>query len=682
MQFLLTNDKYFIYIEYIELMSYLKRVFFSLLFLFSLTLALFFLSAGNVKVLAQESNENQGWFCAKTTWCTGDNYQEGTCTLKSVHRVKLEIDPNNRPVPNNDQTYVVECLSSTTNNNQVEFRCTTGSSDLDLKAFNVDNYSWLKNNWGYTLERTAEYGIYNVENNQATKIGAKEYRTGPSSGLIIKDDNKQVATVEWQSYTPEEKAHKFYFFQKIPSQSNIEPGQGGQQQTTSFDWVNADKDCAIIRWDPAGRVFDALSLEPIPNASVFLTKDKGGGNFVDASQLELGIINPQSTNPQGGFSFYVSDGDYKLNITNLPSLGYQRLADNINEVNSKYNQIYYYLVSGVKRTFIYPSETGEIINQRGKMEYRDLPLISSSGEGKTYPLEVLSAFYTVDKVSKKAIFEGSVSHPFSRVIIYGVLEDINGKENKEMIYQGITDNLGNYKITFSQTADNKIYEYFETEFIKTPLTNISKKDNWFQKTIAWILKKIKPSVLAQTTSGSNKVILRLDPIPTYLEGIARDSSGKILPNSQVKIYIKGINVPYRVVNTDEKGYFKVSSSSLPSFPYEIKYQDSFGKTVTVSTSKFIADNRDLILSKNINLYSLKDSQGKSIALTSPTTAKSSSGFPMENLRERNKEPKTNTLPQRQNSGIILILAIIFFLLILAGVLVYFYFRGKKSSSLV
>lgn len=652
--------------------------------IFLIFFLLFFL---NAKLINAQSNNNsaQGWFCVKTTRCKIDNYQQGKCTFKSGHRVRLEIDPNNKPLPNNNETYLVECLGYTTNKNEVNFKCTTGSSSLDIEAFGTDNFSSLKNELQYNLDKDQNYGIFKIDNNQAVKIGSLKYKTGPSGGLIIKERNEPVSVFEWQSYVYRPGDHKFYFFQKFSPQPTIELGRGGQQQATSFDWINADKDCAAIRWDPAGRVFDALSLEPIPDARVFLTKDDGFGNYLDADKFELGIINPQSTNSQGGFSFYVSDGNYKLSIRNLLSLGYSRIATSPSEINSKYNRIYYYEENGEKKTFLYPLETGEIITQKGKIEYRDIPLYPQKGIGRSYSLKIISAFQSVDKLSGNMIFEGTVSHPFTKIVIKGIFK---GKE--EIIYQGVSDNFGRYQIVFPQKKGDKVFEKFKVDYSKSSIDLIVKRNSLVDKLINLLTKKL--SVFGQNIDSESQdtISVNLDPLPTYLEGVAYDEKGTVISNAQVKVFIKGINVPYITVTTDEKGYYKIPSNNLPSLPYELQYQDNSGKTVSVSTSQFITKNQDLIEKNKTDFYSLKDIQGRPIVVNSKSSGFS---FPSSLAQKDEKDIKTSrdlTTSQNRseqesrlfNSGIILILAIIIFLLLIIAAVVYFYFYQKNSSSRV
>ncbi len=617
-------------------------------------------------IFDQTNNQYVAWFCAKITWCRGDDYQEGTCTLKSGHRVKIEVDPNNRILPNNNETYLVECLSYT-KNNKLNWACTTGDSQVDLSAFNSDNFSQLFSNIGYSLTENGRYGIYRVENQQAIKIGSKIYATGPSSGLMLKDSNTSVSVFEWQSYTPQGRGRKFYFFQKIPPAINTAVGAGGQQQGVTFDWINADKDCAIFYWDPAGRVFDAYSLEPIPNATVFLTKDEGNGQFIDAGQSELGIVNPQTTDPQGSFSYFVSDGNYKLNVLNFSSLGYLKIADSLTDINSNYKNIYYYLENGVKKTYIYPAETGEIIQQRGKIQYRDIPLLSSVPEGKTYNLKVISGFQSVNRLTGNFIFEGAVSHPFTNISIYGVTD--NNKE--ELIIQQAADNFGRYKILFPQNKEGENYKEFKVNFEKVDLRLIVHSQSKFslKRLIGWLENRL----LVFGQEGKNRLTFTLNPIPTYIEGIAYDEKGNVLANQEVKVYVEGSNIPYSSVKTDEKGYYRLASNQLPSIPYRLVYGLPTGKIREVTTSQVINDNKDLLTSSKISYYTLKNNQGK---LITPTIKKSGGDFtintsPTLYQKEQNQQKEVN-------QGLILLIVIIISLILIIGGVIYFYFRQRRT----
>jgi hypothetical protein len=622
------------------------------------------------KIFAQASSSTaaQGWFCAKTTWCRDKN---ANCTSPGAHRVKLEIDSRYPLQPNINETYLVECLSYS-KNNQLKWVCTTGDNNIDQQAFRANNFTQLQADVGYSLTHNDSYGIYKVVNGQASKIGSKIYKTGPSGGLIIKDTTEPASLFEWQSYTPQRHDRKFYFMQKIPQSNNPDVGSGGQQQATSFDWVNADQDCAVVRWDPAGRVFDAYSLEPIPNATVLLTVEKTPGSFEVFN--EFGVVNPQLTNSQGDFFYFVPNGNYKLSAQ---ASDYQRIATSTSEINSKYGRIYFYEENQVKKTYIYPAETGEMIEQRGKIEYRDIPLIPNSvyPQGKNHALVVISGFRTVDRITGNIIFEGTVSHPFTLVKIYGI--ETNGE--KSLIYQGSADNLGHYKVIFPQKKDGQVFVNFEVDYQKVDLRLIAGNKSFLSNLFNSFLRKI--TVFAQESGAGQVVSINLDPIPTYIEGFAYDSQGKILANKQVAIYIEGSNTPYLTVTTDSNGFYRLASNQLPSLPYYLKYQTNEGSFITVNTGKVINDNKNLLLTKKIDYYSLKNNKGESITV-SPKISKAEIP-PLKTSQVENQvrtaEKNTDQNESQTARSIILILVVIFVLVLITAVVVYFYWRQKKTS---
>jgi hypothetical protein len=640
------------------------------LIILSLIIFILFPFSLSSKIFAQASSSTaaQGWFCAKTTWCPDQN---ASCTSSFSHRVKLEIDSRYPLQPNINETYLVECLSYN-KNNQLKWVCTTGDNNIDQQAFRANNFSQLQTDVGYSLTRDNSYGIYKVVNGQASKIGSKIYQTGPSGGLIIKDTTEPASLFEWQSYTPQSHDRKFYFMQKIPQSNNPDVGSGGQQQATSFDWVNADQDCAMVRWDPAGRVFDAYSLEPIPNATVLLTVEKTPGSFEMFNQL--GVVNPQLTSSQGDFFFFVPDDNYKLSAQ---ASDYQRIATSTSEVNSKYGRIYFYEENRVKKTYIYPAETGEIIEQRGKLEYRDIPLIPNSAypQGKSHPLVVISGFRTVDRITGNIIFEGTVSHPFTLVKIYGI--ETNGE--KSLIYQGSADNLGHYKFVFPQKKDGQVFVNFEVYYQKVNLRFIAENKSFLSNLFNLFLKRI--AVFAQESDAGQVVSINLDPIPTYIEGFAYDSQGKILVNKQVAVYIEGSNTPYLTVTTDDNGFYRLASNQLPSLPYYLKYQTNEGSFITVNTGKVIEDNKNLLLTKKIDYYSLKNNKGESVTV-SPKISKTEIP-PLKNSQLENQvkttEKNTTQNVNQANRSIILILLAIFVLVLITAVVVYSYWRQKKTS---
>ncbi len=604
-----------------------------------------------VSVSAQE--KSQRWVCLERKLCSDSGSQ---CSGQGIsgHRVKLSVKPDVKLLPNTE-TYVVECLE--TKQGQV---CTTGNSTLDNELYRRDNFTRLKN------DREVRYdfkGFFNKDG--TTRVAYPPPLRSNNAGII--------GPYEWESFTPSGIRRKFlalnFFEPPPPAPTGAAPGQ--KQGTFDFEIVN--KDCVSIAWDPYGRVFDSQSLEPIPAAEVTL-QHRVGETFVKVEEVVGGIFtNPQTTLEDGGFSFVVPDNLYKLVVSHT---GYRFPATQAARINPGYVRMY---------SDVYPALTGEVITQRGNIEHRDIPLEPLDGRGKSYPLTV-KFFYEITK-NGKGIVDGRASHPFATMNAYSVklTPSATGGEPTRTRYKLLktvqADRLGQFKIQIDQVVFEPDEVFGEIEGQKTHLTSVPlSKGSLFEK----IVSKIVSSVFAQES-----VIIKLDPIPNYLEGYAYDAGGGVMPNASVGVYLSFSNVPYTEVRADSTGYYKISSEYLPTMPYSVRYTSTAGARSDVSTAKYLAQNNKTLESNKTNPYIYKDSEGqtppeaKPAINSRPSQTGSSSSPPADQRVSRGSNGLPQTIPSTVNanqSGILLLLTIFLVFIGVVGLILGVYLFNKNRTS--
>ncbi|MFH0979472.1 MAG: carboxypeptidase-like regulatory domain-containing protein [Candidatus Roizmanbacteria bacterium] len=569
-----------------------KKIFF--LFILFLFLPLF-----SVNALEQ----SQRWVCLKAEKLGG-------------HKATISVDPASKPLANS-KTYVFECLSNSA--------CTSGNSTVDQEVFGKNNLQEMQNAYGYGFKGSTL-----------------------NSNPTMSDSFGQIPPFDWQSFSVahERRFLALNYFNPIPQTGT---GEAATQQigTFSFEEVINKSNCVSVRWDPYGRIFDSSTLDPVSGASVTLLKKRENDLFTKLEPGELlggNLENPQTTEEDGGFSFIVPDGTYKLSVAQ----GKYTFPVQLTNIQSNYSRIY---------SDIYPGQIGEEIIQAGIIQHRDIPLkpksTSLSNEAK-----LMEHFLDLDKASLMIYVRGRISHPFARIKAYSLKPDPILKENAR--YRLLTeepivaDKFGNFTLKIDQSGFEPDESFGDITVEKVDLT---KAANLVEKIKRWFFSLID-NVNAQVTLAST---FRFDPIPNYLEGYAYDSKGEVIPNATVAVILNFSNKPSHQVKADENGYFKIGSEFLPSMPYRVSYAAPSGQVTSTSTSKFIVQNQGLIEDSHININQFKNEKGEVIS-------------PVPKITNQNQLEKKSTTPITNN--ILPFVLAIFITLIIILIVVFIYFKKK------
>lgn len=599
------------------------------------------------------------WVCLDGVRC--DDPKAG-CSGKGVkvHRAKLTAKPDSAPL-SNKTTYIVECLAAKAGDPYI---CTTADENGDLCVYKQSNITTLNGDpYNYKFQGLFKADGVTVSGNPVSSF------SGP---------------YEWQDFTPEPYMHKFMALNYLePEGARGSGAEGGQQQAT-FSFTNQfnRSDCVSVNWDPYGRVFDATTLEPVNSARVELLKKDPAGDFTHLyPSFNIVIQNPYPTLDDGKFSFVVPDGTYRLRLPATDNPRYT-IATDTSLIHPNYVKIY---------SDIYPSATGLDIVQSGTIQHRDIPVVLKPGEIRLPTVaRLMEQFHDLNKTKRVEVVEGRASHPFTIVKAYSETKStsVTGVDtwvkNRE-IASVISDKMGRFRIEINTVKFAKDEKFGRLTFTKSNLTTLAGSNQLSPvNSIVNIFRSLFGKVLAEESVSTS---VQFDPIPNYLEGYAYDAAGKPIPNAKVGIYLSFSKRASYEVKADSNGYYKVASEFLPSMPYTIQYTRPTGQTVTVTTSKFIAQNTDTFKKNNINIAQTVAEDGKVINSQSEGTnggllnQGSQSGNNLTPGQSNGTAPATNQTFTSGKTGMILIFAVIVLLLIgaLVTVGVYWYRKNKVPS---
>jgi hypothetical protein len=515
----------------------------------------------------------QGFACVQTELCSEDSVncsnetaqqQTPPANTSVERRVKLvnvgELRRKLTTIGENTPVWIIECILEGVDS----FTCTTGNAAEDQKLFGTNNLATLQTGYGYSSE------LFDVSSGTPKKM------TQP-----ITQDNT-TAEIEWVTRAGNTSSVFMLAYSKDSSKAPNLDALGGQQQAT----LSFQDGCQLIH-DPFGRVFDSLTFEPLSGVEVTLTKKMTDGSYKTVTQSDISaspqigsITNPQKTNADGLFSFYVPDGTYRLSATKS---GYIFPAGTMNYAAADfYTNLY----------------QGEDIVQQGKIEQRDIPMqplnrAQAIAYARQNPISVINHFETLDKEQNTYTIEGRVSHPRARIIIYAQVP--NKRKPGTMVRtrelaRTEADKYGQFKILIDTSSLRAGEIIGELEAKKKPVPNLqgaSQNVNPVSAVIEFVTSLMQ--VEADERSADTTVI-QLNPILNYIEGYAVAEGGQIIPGATVGIYLQSSNKPMYETTADESGFFRIYSEYLPSIPYELRFNGLSNSQSSIRTATFIAEN--------------------------------------------------------------------------------------------
>ncbi|MFW5703691.1 MAG: carboxypeptidase-like regulatory domain-containing protein [Patescibacteria group bacterium] len=431
--------------------------------------------------------------------------------------------------------YLVECFVT-----GEAYQCTTGSPDNDSQIF----------------------GQSNVPSGYAMKIfpkGSNDENERIDNGFTYQDipDEIEVETSRAASASQEFDSVFMLVFNRDKAGDFLIGGNTSQQQAT----LSNDAGCQMVH-DPFGRVFDSYTLEPLEGAEVVLNKKDENGSFRQVKQSDVSdapgvgdIINPQTTDVDGLFSFFVPDGTYRLKVAQE---GYVFPAD-----LSNMNPAHTFMYRNIYR--------GDDIIQQGRLEHRDIPVDplneqASLAYADNNPVRIVNHFQSISQGDSVYQVEGRVSHPKASVSLVAYKSRRGGQETFEesrTLAQVESDMFGYFKILVPMNKLKEGEVIGELELKKKKVYNS---------------QRIEP------------VSVQINPVLSEISGFAVSEDNAIIPGARVRVMVSKSKVPVYETTADEKGYFQVPQESTPKIPYTLVYE-SLGKSESqTTTSQFIARN--------------------------------------------------------------------------------------------
>jgi len=400
---------------------------------------------------------------------------------------------------------------------------------------------------------------------------------------VVADSNGKVQIAKVRSRTAKRLTHNFYGAQKtapvvtggeLPELSADEYGLKlltflKEQETASPSGAN---NCTTVFFDPYGRVFDSISLEPISGVAIHLLDSDR-----NSVPNQPGVINPNLTGADGVFSFFVADGTYYLE-PKTTQYTYPLTDQEIASLTAS-------------QTIYYELYNGDPIVQQGAIQHRDIPLKPLDQNNPTNVRPVILdkniVSYTQDGTSYQKI-SGLVSHPNSLVNVYS---------GTRLVGSTSSNQFGNFEIAI---ANDMIDQTLPLEIIaeKVPLITPPLTRSFWQE-MSWL---VRPAYAETTTTSEPAVI---NPKPNYLVGFVYDKNGRIAPLSTIEVVIPSMNNRlYASLKSDENGFIFIPKQSLPPVDYQLLIKDPTKALIGEQTSsEFINYNKTFLEKEKVNLLS-------------------------------------------------------------------------------
>lgn len=550
---------------------------------------------------------------------------------KTDHIAKIEGGgfPVGKPI------YIVGCVSTPSG-----IKCTTGDSTLNTQV----------NQTGFSVTNDIPGYEFKAVNNPITS------------------ENGTVSVIV-RSYIPTAMDHLFFGIVEV-TQAEYQ-GEAKTITYGTFGFSDDPQKCISINWDPKGRVFDSVSLEPLPGVEITLLDNKKNAVVMP------GVKNPIITSDDGVFNFFVPSGIYYLD----PKKNNYQFPLNLSDVNKNYSQAYY--CDKKVGSSLYTSQLP--INEENELIHCDVPLKPKANPYQSEPKLMNYGYMVLGKSTK---FFGRFSHP---------LVLINLKQENKLLTTTKADKFGSWDITIDNDKISSLGGEIEIEAFKNPnfypITTASpSSNNIFEKKIGLlnILKKIYLSIFKQVFSQSISTKVIFHPILRYIEGHAYNNQKELIPNAIVRVVVEMNGHIYHETKADSNGFFVIFPNNLPIFPYYLEIIDPKKPNIknTQTTSSFIKFNKTYLEKNNINLITaLKNNQpvsteGSQLQKKLTVTPVEDKNFliPTQSNVTTNKATSLSQ-PQPKNMFLIIVGILIFLVILVTGLIFYYINKNKTPTSL-
>lgn len=456
-------------------------------------------------------------------------------------------------------------------------------------------------------------------------------------------------------------SHKLYFYYgrgtpnsiPIPTEELGTGGVTGVANSQQLGEINdfsfeatpppgeTSQSCTFVAWDPYGRVFDSVSLEPIPNVKVTLIDGKTKNPAVMKFEK-----NNDTTLADGLFNILVeNEGIYSLALD--PISTHQFIKNPT--LNPNYSKIFYDLY--------HPEDVfGE---KQGVPTHHDIPLQPIGNPYIAPKVEIMKIEIAMN-MKENSLFKGRVSHPFAKVCLIGEIS------KKEFGCTANADKFGVYQILINNKnipTDEKLIPVGT----KVDINSVS------------ITQKIQQSIKIDSLIGESPIEKNTtpgyEPVFSHIEGYTYDEKGLVSPKAKVEVILRFNNKIIYTTYADDSGFFSIYSKNLPIFEYYLQIIPlGSADAVHLTTSQFVKINEDYLLSEKLNLLTARKN-GQPII--DPITGTLNNNIKTSNSIDKNDLDQSSKSKKSIFNFSFLFIIIIITILIVASLGTVFYIKRSK-----
>lgn len=433
-----------------------------------------------------------------------------------------------------------------------------------------------------------------------------------------------------------------------------------QLGAAKLEFPRGGEDCASVYWDPYGRVFDAVSLEPLGAGEAIVTLLDEAGNYVSVPS------NNTPIDKLGKYNIFLEiDGKYKLKVDGMANHDFVSVMP-----SSQYTQLYEKL---------YKAGDPAFFESKDNPQRFDIPVKPKSTPYHRDPETIFKKQNIIWNFGEEYLkIEFRVSHP--RTKIMANLEDGWVCEQTKSNY---TDKDG-FCLILVKTNQVPV-EGVNIEYVLDQKYYPTASSSPFGRLLDAVLSLFTGKVNAQQSIKINDTTAaeetpetlnisgdRFEPILRHVEGYAYDENDEPIAGAKINVRLMNKSIFYSTT-ADDQGFFTIYKNNLPPFEFELQFIDpKTGQEIVKTASEFVRSNESYLKTERINLMAgTKYDQ----PIVDPKTGKL-------NQIDKNYQPPQPTSEATQttgksafNSGIFLIA---FILLVLFASVIGVAFYIKKT----
>jgi len=446
-------------------------------------------------------------------------------------------------------------------------------------------------------------------------------------------------------------------------------GAGADEENTTQQQGQANlvfpagaENCTQIYWDPYGRVFDSVSLEPFGAGQAIVTLlDENSSPSLNT------FTNNVLIDEMGKYNILVNkDGKYKLKVT--PKTNHLFTAA---EPNIKYKDLYGFIYKLGDPAFV------EIAKSPKRVDVALKPIGTPYSRSPEYigSIEYLDVWFEGESYTKIAL---RTVHPKTivKVMVNGA-QLVNDGAGRPLLKT--SDKEGYWLVLIRKEVLSQ--EGFSVELIKNPqYYPLAKINNYFSQLInklsSFFIKKVSAQQSIRIDDPVDSIrIIKFDPILEYIEGFSYDNNNKIIPKAKINVKLKMNNKVFSSTTTDDSGFFTLYPKDLPPYEFYLEIVNPVTRvTLTQTTSEFVTKNQAYLDSEKINLIQATKQNQKIIDPKTGQLNKIDKNY----VAPKNNQPSTATAKKAAFDPAVLVILLVIILLVMVTLGLVFYIKKSKS----